>query len=91
VQPLKHFTDDQLIEELVRRRNKRRDAGQVEQWCHDCTNFVAWNEADRKGRPMPDDFNPCTKGHKMAFVTPEDIGDDYGYYRRVCADRSEAA
>lgn len=88
MRPLKSFTDDQLIEELARRRNERTVAT-PEHWCHDCRNFVAWADAPRKG-PMPDDYNPCAKGHRMQFVVPMEIDDEYGYYRRVCADREAA-
>lgn len=86
---LKVFTDDQLLEELIRRRNARTVAT-PEHWCHDCRNFKAWSDAPRQG-PMPEDFNPCTKQHEMLFVVPEEIDDEYGFYRRVCADRDLGA
>lgn len=82
--PLRDFTDDDLLAELVRRRNGRTVA-KPEHWCHDCDHFKAWNEAPRKGE-MPESFNPCTNGHAMKFRAPEDYGDDYGFYRLVCAD-----
>lgn len=83
---LKFYSDDELIEELVKRRNNRRDE-MPEHWCTDCRNFVAWNEAPRPRKAeMPDNFNACTKGHTMQFVTPQDIDDDYGFYRRICTD-----
>jgi hypothetical protein len=84
--PLKRFTNDQLIEELVRRRNGQRASG-PQRWCHDCDNFQAWNEAPRQG-PMPEDFNPCTKGHRMHFMVPEGFDDEHGFYRPICADRT---
>ncbi|MFG5411473.1 hypothetical protein ABXN37_29275, partial [Piscinibacter sakaiensis] len=88
------FTEDQLLEELIRRRNQRTTA-HPEHWCHDCQHYKAWDEVERPrdaiGRipRCPDDFNPCTKGHKMQFVVPEDYpdGQEWGYYRKVCADR----
>lgn len=85
MRPLKSFTDDQLLEELIQRRNGR-SVNKPEHWCHDCRNFVAWDDAKRKSL-MPETFNPCTKGHSMLFVVPEEIDDEYGFYRRVCADR----
>lgn len=86
--PLKGFSDDRLIEELVRRRNNARSVT-PEHWCDECRNYVVWSEAKRTGE-MPDDFNPCGKGHTMQFIMPIEINDDHGYYRRVCADRDMA-
>lgn len=85
MRPLASFTDEQLLEELIRRRNARTVAT-PKHWCHDCRNFVAWDEVRRKGE-MPDDFNPCTKGHEMKFIVPQEIGDEHGFYLSVCADR----
>jgi hypothetical protein len=83
---LRKFGTDQLIEELARRQNAAPVA-KPEHWCHDCDNYVAWNDKPRKGE-MPDSFNACTKGHTMKFVAPEDFDDEYGFYLRVCADRA---
>lgn len=85
----KKVPDDWLLEELMRRRNAETVAS-PEHWCHDCKHFEAWNEKKRAGQ-MPESFNPCTKAHAMQFIVPQDIGDEYGFYRRVCADREIAA
>lgn len=82
---LKRFSTQQLLEELVRRQNVRTHA-KPEAWCHDCRHYETWADKPRRGE-CPDDFNPCTKGHAMLFVVPEEIDDDFGYYRNVCADR----
>ena len=82
---LRRFRTEQLIEELARRANAE-PVERPEHWCHDCLHFVAWNERPRTGE-MPEDFNPCTKGHTMRFIAPKDYGDEYGHYLRVCADR----
>jgi len=76
------FSDDELIEELARRKNARAVAA-PEHWCHDCRNCLTWRG---RGEP-PNTFNPCSKGHTMQFIVPEEMDDEWGYYRRVCADR----
>lgn len=85
---LKKVPSDWLIEELIRRRNAEPVA-KPKHWCHDCANFESWNAKQRAGT-MPDDFNPCTKGHAMQFVVPQEVNDEHGFYRRVCQDRAEA-
>jgi hypothetical protein len=80
--------DDWLLEELIRRRNAEPVA-KPKHWCHDCAHWKAWNEVPREGQ-MPDSFNPCTKGHTMQFVVPQEIDDEHGFYRHVCADREES-
>jgi len=83
VKSLSDYTDDELIEELARRRNTR-EINKPERWCVDCKNFTTWNG---KGDP-PNDYNACIKGHKMNFAMPEGYTDDeFGFYRRVCVDR----
>lgn len=85
---LRGYSTQQLIEELARRANGR-DTKQPDHWCHDCTHFVTWADGKTPDKPMPDSFNPCTKRHAMRFLAPEDIGDEYGYYLPVCADRDQ--
>lgn len=85
---LRDYTTNQLIEELARRANGKATK-HPEHWCHDCSHYTAW--LDRTPTPRkdcPEDYNPCTKGHPMHFVAPEEIGDEYGFYRHVCADRA---
>jgi len=85
---LRRYSRNQLIEELARRANERDTRKTPEHWCHDCSHFVAWCEqvpAPRKD--CPDEYNPCTKGHAMRFMAPEEIDDEYGFYLAVCADR----
>jgi hypothetical protein len=80
--PLASFGEDELIEELARRRNARR-ADHPTRWCHDCVKCVP-----TAGK---DDLR-CTEGHSMIFHSPQDMDEanrgEYGYYRRVCADRT---
>jgi hypothetical protein len=89
-QPLKDYSDGELINELARRNNVR-EKSRPEKWCHDCENFKGWDDdLERKHKAMTASYNPCQKGHKMQFVMPEDCGDaDYGFYRRSCEDRDE--
>jgi hypothetical protein len=81
---LARFTTDELIEEIARRRNCRTKALPA-QWCDDCGNFKPSDTADDK-------YNPCSKGHTMAFYLPQSHEDPhtFGFYRRVCADRVPA-
>lgn len=83
---LRDYTTAQLIEELARRANGR-DTKQPECWCHDCTHYLTWADGKTPSKPMPDDYNPCTKKHEMRFMAPVEIDDEYGYYLPVCADR----
>jgi hypothetical protein len=82
---LSQFTTDQLLEEVVRRRNERKDVGDVEP-CDECRHFVFWTAAG----DVPKDYNPCNQGKRMNFHMPGDGEDPHssiGYYRRVCASR----
>lgn len=83
---LRGYSKNQLIEELARRANVR-DTKQPVHWCHDCTRYLTWVDGKTPNKPMPDDYNACQKHHEMRFIVPEDIGDEYGYYLHVCADR----
>lgn len=84
--PLKAFSTDELLEEIVRRRNVR-ERRPVESWCDECAHF----KTAPKG--AADDYNPCQRGHRMAFWMPQEHEGPagvFGYYRRVCADRTAA-
>jgi hypothetical protein len=83
---LSSFTDESLMDELLRRReNRERDWSEVK-WCDDCTNFQAWT---REIDP-PDDYNPCQLRHKMRFHVPDyDPHAPFGYYLPGCRDREE--
>lgn len=87
---LKKYSNDELLEELVRRRNARTRKT-PERWCHDCKHFRAWI---KPGDP-PSAWSVCSKGRKTSFWTPQDmneaVGEEFGYYRRVCADRDPVA
>lgn len=82
---LRDYSDAALIEELARRQNERDKKSMPEHWCDDCRNFKVFAG---KGE-MPDNYNPCSKGHKISFRAPDDYGEEYGFYRRVCTDRAE--
>jgi hypothetical protein len=80
--PLRAFTTDALLTELVRRRNAEEVAEPVDHWCEDCRHFKFAKRDD-------DAYNPCQKKHVMLFLMPEDFPSyDMGHYRRVCADRA---
>lgn len=83
------YSDEALMDELSRRMFARKlDDSQSRVWCDDCSHFAPWNSlSHRENLKMPEKFNPCTKGHKMDFQTPEEIGDEYGFYRKWCRDR----
>src|SRR5688572_30327931 len=81
---LDKFSVDELLEELARRRRAWKNRRPIRHFCDDCGNFKTWTHNDG---PI-DDYNPCSKGHAMSFRMPEGYTDtDYGFYRRVCADR----
>lgn len=73
-----------MLEEILRRRNKSEREAPDKQWCDHCNNFRGW-----RGKPdmIPDDYNPCTKGHEMNFLAPVDYDDPWGFWRRLCPDR----
>lgn len=82
---LAQFTTEQLLEEVVRRRNERKDVGDVEP-CDECRHFKFWT-ADSD---PPKDYNPCDLGERMSFHIAgegEDPDSSIGYYRRVCPSR----
>ena len=88
---LRDYTENQLLEELARRANAR-GTKKPDHWCHDCAHFVAWfDRVPAPRKDCPEDYNPCAKGHAMKFIVPEEIGDEYGFYRSVCADRDAKA
>lgn len=85
-QSLKDFTDAQLIAELMRRENAKVRLV-IENFCDDCINFRPWN---RDVGIMPDEYNPCSKRHKMNFKLPEGHDDphggNFGFYLNCCPD-----
>lgn len=78
------FSEDELMAELVRRRNARADRRPIVQ-CDRCKHFKT-----SETRYDDDTYNPCSKGHAMSFRMPDDgpSDSDWGFYRRVCADRA---
>lgn len=81
------FSTDELLAEIVRRRNARVSRRPIVR-CDQCQHFKT-----SETRYDDDTYNPCSKGHEMSFRMPEaddgppDSNDDWGFYRRVCADR----
>lgn len=84
--PFSAFTTDQLLEELVRRRNARIRSTPHD-WCHDCAHF---KPAPHLSERQLEKYNPCCKQHSMDHWFPQPHEDPHvgGYYRRVCPDRS---
>lgn len=80
---LAEFDTEVLLKEIVR-RNREEAALPVEHWCDQCAHFrftpIRGAERDTK--------NNCQMGHAMKFRVPEDFADEYGFYRRFCADRT---
>lgn len=84
---LSSFTTDQLLSEVVRRRNETaaKDAADIT-FCDECVHVRYWTISSEP----PKDFNVCSKGHSLMFRMPEDWEGPHGpsgFYRRVCADR----
>jgi hypothetical protein len=90
VSKFSRITTDELLAEIVRRRNARLSRRPIVN-CDSCWHFKA---DDRDGQH--DDYNPCMKGHKMSFRMPEmdngppEANEDWGFYRNCCADRVAA-
>ena len=83
---LSQFSDDQLFEEIVRRRNGDDNGNRGDiQFCDNCEHFIAWDEKT----DTPKGYNPCSFGHDLQFRTPIGYENDWGFFRRVCADRLE--
>ncbi len=86
---LDQFTTDDLLAEIVRRRNDKAKSEAPRKWCDDCKNFKGWEKIG----DAPDDYNPCLKHHSMSFRVPKLYDDPYsfswGFFRRVCEDRNE--
>jgi len=82
------FSNAQLLEELGKREEARSRRKPIKHWCDDCKNFKPWSRP--QSEDVPDDYNPCSKGHKMTLRVPESYTDDWGLYRRVCKDRNES-
>jgi hypothetical protein len=64
---LAQFTDDQLIEEYLRRKNGD-DGGRRDdiRFCDQCEHFMPWTEDG----DMPKKYNPCSFGHDLNFRVP---------------------
>jgi hypothetical protein len=81
VKDLAAFSSDELLAEIVRRRNAKASRRPIVR-CDQCQHFKTSETADDK-------YNPCSKKHVMSFRMPEhETDDDYGFYRRVCEDRA---
>lgn len=85
-----NITTDELLAEIVRRRNARISRRPIVK-CEECQNFKPCGAAlsDKEA----DTYNPCQKGHKMSFRMcelddgPPEANNDWGFYRNCCADR----
>lgn len=83
---LADFSDDELWEEFLRRRNGDNDGRRDDiRFCDACEHFVAWSESD----DPPKTYNPCSFGHDLSFRLPVGYSDELGFFRRVCPDRLE--
>lgn len=84
---LDRYTDQELMDELLNRRLDREEGEEGRVYCDDCKHFKCWT----KRGEVPEDYNPCSKGHTMRFHMPEGWEDPHGggYFRRVCSDRAD--
>lgn len=84
---LEQFTTDDLLAEIVRRRNLMPKSSE-KSYCDGCKNFRPW----LKREDAPEDYNACSRGHQMTFHGPRFNDDpsssDWGFFRRVCEDRA---
>lgn len=90
----KEFSTDDLLAEIVRRRNARVSRRPIIK-CEECEHFKT--SGDKLSASEEDAYNPCAKGHTMSFRMCEaddghpDANDDWGFYRKCCPDRMNAA
>ena len=81
----KEFSTDELLKEIVRRRNARISRRPIVK-CEECQHFKPSEKAN-------DAYNPCSKGRTMSFRMPEaddgppDQNSDWGFFLRCCPDR----
>jgi len=87
---LRKFSIDQLLSEIARRHKLEKNRRDGIQWCEGCKNFRPFKPL--RAEEMPENYNPCRRGHEMQFLCP-DFGTDegWGFYRRVCGDREAAS
>lgn len=87
--PLAKFSEDEILEELVRRRNTKLMEKTPSRWCEDCAHFKVWKER----YDPPSSYNPCDMGHAMSFWMPKGQNPHapQGFYLRVCKDRAAIA
>ncbi len=82
---LKQFSIDELLEEIVSRRNIEKK--QIpKNFCDECEHFPFGCAPEN---------NYCKKGHKMKFLVPDDyraieLG-EWGCYKNICKDRLKIA
>jgi hypothetical protein len=86
--PLAQYSTEALLNELDRRQIWRPRTKIIP--CDECHHFKAFE--DKSGNlAIPNDFNPCTKGHKLLFRMPDGHPDNavapWGLYRTGCRDR----
>lgn len=81
--PLDTFTDRELIGELARRRKDLARDEEEKEWCDDCANFSTWV----RDLSPPNNYNPCSFGHRMRFKEPEGYTDCFGFFMNNCKDR----
>lgn len=83
---LESFTTDELLGEIVRRRNAEEDREPIIP-CDDCIHFLTV-EPDKV---IPKNWVCCGKRHKQSFRLPTSETDtNWGFYKRVCPDRTLA-
>ena len=90
---MKAFSTDELLAEIVRRRNATIARRPIVK-CEECQHFTPCG--DDMTDAQVDAYNACSKGHKMSFrmceadYGPPDGNGDWGFYRNFCADRIQA-
>jgi len=77
VTKLSDFSDDELLEEIVRRKNGDDEGcrGDIK-FCDECEHFVKWEGGD-----LPEKYSPCVFGHDVKFRAPVDYSNQWGFFR----------
>lgn len=96
---LRAYSTAAMYAEIARRRDARVQRSPISK-CEECRHFQHFKPLEPQGGQgvsaliePPNGYNACLKRHMMSFRMPDsddgpaDQNDDWGFYRRACADR----
>ena len=72
------FSDDELLEEIVRRKNGDDEGARGDiKFCDNCEHFVVWEG----NKAPPEKYSPCAFSHDVKFRVPVGYSDEWGFFR----------